>query len=111
MAGEKARGYTPVDFARLMQDNGVGELIVQSIEQDGMMQGYDIPLIKAVSEAVTIPVIALGGAGNLSHMKQAFTEAHANGLGAGSMFVFHGSRKGILINYPEKREIINLLAK
>jgi len=109
LAGEKASGYNPVDFGRMMQDNGAGELIVQSIEQDGMMQGYDIPLIKAVSEAVTIPVIALGGAGNLSHLKQAYTEAYANGLGAGSMFVYHGARKGILINYPEKEEIINIL--
>ena len=105
LAGEKAIGYTPVDFARLMQDNGAGELIVQSIERDGMMQGYDLPLIKAVSEAVTIPVIALGGAGNLPHMKQAFTEAYANGLGAGSMFVYHGPRKGILISYPDFDEL------
>ncbi len=105
LAGEKASGYTPVDFARLMQDNGAGELIVQSIEHDGMMQGYDIPLVKAVSEAVTIPVIALGGAGNLSDMKQAYTEAFANGLAAGSMFVYHGPRKGILINYPDYEEL------
>ncbi|MBM3911229.1 MAG: imidazole glycerol phosphate synthase subunit HisF [Thaumarchaeota archaeon] len=111
LAGGKASGYTPFDFARLMQDNGVGELIVQSIEKDGMMEGYDIPLVKSVSEAVTIPVIALGGAGHLSHMKQAYTEAYANGLAAGSMFVYHGPRKGILINYPEKEEIIKLLAE
>lgn len=109
LAGEKASGYDPVDFARIMQDNGAGELIVQSIEQDGMMQGYDVPLIKAVSEAVTIPVIALGGAGNLSHLKQAYIEAYANGLAAGSMFVYYGLRKGILINYPEKEDIIKLL--
>ncbi len=109
LAGEKASGYDPVDFARVMQDNGAGELIVQSIEQDGMMQGYDVPLIKAVSEAVTIPVIALGGAGNLSHLKQAYIEAYANGLAAGSMFVYYGLRKGILINYPEKEDIIKLL--
>jgi len=105
LAGKKASGYTPVDFARLMQDNGAGELIVQSIEHDGMMQGYDIPLVKAVSEAVTIPVIALGGAGNLSDMKQTYTEAFANGLAAGSMFVYHGPRKGILINYPDFEEL------
>ena len=105
MAGEKASGFDPIDFARIMQDNGAGELIVQSIEKDGMMQGYDIPLIKAVSEAVTIPVIALGGAGNLDHMKQAYNEAYANGLAAGSMFVYHGSRKGILINYPDYYEL------
>jgi len=108
MAGEKASGYNPVDFARMMQDNGAGELIIQSIEQDGIMKGYDIPLIKMVSEAVTIPVIALGGAGNLIHLKQAYKEAYANGLAAGSMFVYHGPRKGILINYPESDELITI---
>lgn len=111
MAGEKPTGYSPTDFARLMQDNGAGELIVQSIENDGMMLGYDIPLIKSVSEAVTIPVIALGGAGSMSHMKQAYTDAYANGLAAGSMFVYHGARRGILINYPAKEEIINTFSK
>ena len=105
LAGEQASGYSPVDFARIMQDNGAGELIVQSIEHDGMMRGYDIPLVKTVSEAVTIPVIALGGAGNLSDMKQAYVEAFANGLAAGSMFVYHGPRKGILINYPDYEEL------
>lgn len=106
MGGERPSGYSAVDYARLMQDNGVGELIVQSIEQDGMMQGYDIDLIRSVSEAVTIPVIALGGAGNLSHMDQVHQEAYASGLAAGSMFVYHGPRKGVLINYPGKDEIL-----
>jgi len=109
MSGEKSTGYSPVDFARLMQDNGAGELIVQSIEQDGMMNGYDINLVKSVSEAVIIPVIALGGAGNLSHLSQAYNEAFANGLAAGSMFVYHGDRKGILINYPNRDEIKEML--
>ncbi len=105
LAGEQASGYSPVDFARKMQDNGAGELIVQSIEHDGMMRGYNIPLVKAVSEAVTIPVIALGGAGNLSDMKRAYIEAFANGVAAGSMFVYHGPRKGVLINYPDYEEL------
>jgi len=107
MGGNKPSGYSPVDFAKYMQDMGVGELIVQSIELDGMMQGYDIELIRSISEAVTIPVIALGGAGNLGHMRQAYQEAFANGLAAGSMFVYHGSRHGVLINYPDKKEITN----
>lgn len=109
VSGEKPTGFDPVNFARLMQENGAGELIVQSMEQDGLMQGYDISLIKSVSESVTIPVVAFGGAGNLNHMKQAYIEAYASGLAAGSMFVYHGARKGILINYPEQEVIKNLL--
>lgn len=104
--GSKSTGYSPVDFAKLMQEKGAGEIIIQSIEQDGKMNGYDINLIKSISEAVTIPVIALGGAGNLDHMKQAYNEAYANGLAAGSMFVYIGPHHGVLINYPQRLELV-----
>lgn len=111
LGGTKSTQYDPVTFAGLMEENGAGELIVQSMEQDGMMQGYDIPLIKSISETVNIPVIALGGAGSMSDMKQAYVDAFANGLAAGSMFIYHGQRKGILINYPEKTELIDLFTQ
>lgn len=103
--GTKSAGYSPVDFARLMEEKGAGEIIIQSIEKDGSMSGYDLELIKKVSEAVTIPVVALGGAGNLQHLKEAYLKGYANGLAAGSMFVYQGSKHGVLINYPEKSEI------
>lgn len=105
-SGSKATNYTPVDFAKLMEEKGAGEIIVQSIEKDGMMNGYDIQLVKKISEAVTIPVIPLGGAGNLQHMHQAYTEGHVSALAAGSMFVYYGSQNGVLINYPEKSELL-----
>lgn len=104
--GSKSTGISPLDFAILMEEKGAGEIIVQSIEHDGFMKGYDISLIKKISENISIPVIALGGAGNVNHLKQAFVEAHANGLAAGSMFVYHGPNNGVLINYPEKKELI-----
>ena len=103
--GSKPTGKTPVEFAQQMEARGAGEIIIQSIDRDGTMNGYDIPLIRKISEAISIPVVALGGAGNLQHMKQAFYEGFANGLAAGSMFVYHGARKGVLINYPERKEI------
>lgn len=106
VSGTKSTGYSPVDFAKLMQEKGAGEIIIQSIEKDGMMNGYDIDLIRKISEAVSIPVVALGGAGNLNHMKQAFEEGFANGLAAGSMFVYYGALNGVLINYPKKSELI-----
>lgn len=103
--GLKPSEYGPVEFARLMEAQGAGELIVQSIERDGMMKGYDVDLIRRVSAAVTIPVISLGGAGSLEHMKEAYAEGRASALAAGSMFVFQGSKFGVLINYPDKKEI------
>jgi cyclase len=104
--GTKSSGFSPVDFAKRMEQNGVGEIIIQSIEQDGMMNGYDLELIKQVSQAVSVPVVALGGAGSFSDFKQAYTEGHANALAAGSLFVYQGKNHGVLINYPERSEIV-----
>jgi len=104
LAGSKAYDYTPIEFAKLMQDKGAGEIIVQSVALDGTMNGYDYDLILSVSIAVNIPVIALGGAGKMEHLKQAFQQSFANGLAAGSLFVYQGSKKGVLINYPELNE-------
>jgi imidazole glycerol-phosphate synthase subunit HisF len=103
MGGEIPLGFAPEYLARLMEEKGAGEIIIQSIERDGMMQGYDLELIRKISEAVTIPIVALGGAGNMKHINEAYFEAYANGLAAGSMFVYHGSRNAVLINYPEQK--------
>lgn len=105
LGGSKPTGIEPVYFAQLMEEKGAGEIIIQSIDLDGTMNGYDIPLIRRISEAVKIPVVALGGAGNIGHMKQAYEEGFANGLAAGSMFVYHGRRNGVLINYLSYEEI------
>lgn len=105
-SGRKGTGITPLNFAQKMEENGAGEIIVQSIERDGTMQGYDLAMIRSISEVVSIPVIALGGAGKMEHLKQAYTGAFATGLAAGSLFVFKGSRNSVLINYPENTESI-----
>ena len=105
--GSKSTKYTPEVFAQMMEKNGAGELVVQSISHDGMMQGYDIDLLRRVALCTTIPVVALGGAGNLSHLKQAFTEGLANGLAAGSLFTYRSAKKGVLLNYPEKKDFLS----
>ena len=106
MAGTKASGFSPVEFAQLMEEKGAGEIIIQSIEKDGEMNGYDISLVKQIAETVTIPVIALGGAGNMQHLKDGFEKGFANGLAGGSMFVYQGTKRGVLVTYPEKDEMI-----
>ena len=105
LGGNKPTSYHPLDFALLMQEKGAGEIIIQSIEKDGTMDGYDIELISNITAKLTIPVIALGGAGNIDHLKQAYHQGKAGGLAAGSMFVYHGPKKGVLINYPEKKDL------
>jgi len=108
VGGSRATAYGPEEFARLVEQKGAGEIIVQSIPRDGTMEGYDLDLISRVSKAVTIPVVALGGAGGLYHLRQAYHETQASALAAGSMFVFHGPKRGVLINYPDRAEITAL---
>lgn len=103
--GTKASGFNPLEFAQLMERNGAGEIIVQSIEKDGDMQGYDLALTKSIADRVNIPTIALGGVGSVDDLKNGYSEANASGLAAGSLFVYYGPNKGVLINYPEKKEL------
>ena len=90
----------PISYAKKMEDLGAGELIINSIDRDGTQKGYDIKLIEDVSDAVSIPVVALGGVGKLSDFKDA-VDAGASAVAAGSFFVFHGKHRAVLITYPE----------
>lgn len=100
--------YSPIEFAKIMEDKGAGEIIIQSIKKDGTMSGYDKSLIFEVSKSLKIPVIALGGASNYSDLKECFNDAYVNGVAAGSLFVYQGVHKGVLINYPENKSSIFL---
>lgn len=106
--GSENTKANPVDMAKKAENLGAGELIINSIDLDGMMTGYNIDLIKTIAEIVSIPVVACGGAGNLEHLKQCYFEGKAHALAAGSMFVFHGPRRAVLINYPSKSELKQL---
>lgn len=90
----------PVDYARRAQDAGAGELILTNVDHEGMAKGYDMELIRRVTTAVEIPVVAHGGAGTLQHLRQAVVEAGAAAAAAGQMFTFHGRHKAVLITYP-----------
>lgn len=107
-SGKKATKYDPVSFAKLMENKGAGEIIVNSIEHDGMMNGYDINLIRRISEVVRIPVVALGGAGNNDDLRKAVKDGYASAVAAGSMFIYHGPRRAVLINYPDRQQLFEL---
>lgn len=102
LGGSRPTAYTPVEFARLMEEKGAGELIIQSIDRDGTMGGYDIELIKSVSASVGVPTVALGGAGREEDLIEAYRDGGANAVAAGSLFVYQGRKRGVLINYPDK---------
>lgn len=103
--GKRDSKLNPEEFAKQMQDLGAGEILLNNIDRDGTFQGYDTEVIKKVSSSISIPLIALGGAGSLNDFKLA-TKAGASAVSAGSLFVFmKNSRNAILINYPSQANL------
>lgn len=105
--GKKNTGIHPVNFAKQMQLAGAGEILLNSIDRDGTFEGYDTNLIQQVSSAVTIPVIALGGAASLEDFSKAY-HVGASALAAGSMFVLQRPHRAVLISYPNYNELKNI---
>lgn len=104
-AGTRATGLDPADHAAAMERAGAGELLVNSIDRDGTMRGYDLDLVRRVSSGVRIPVVACGGAGSLEHLGQVVREGGASAAAAGSMFVFQGPLRAVLISYPSATDM------
>lgn len=102
--GKKATGLNPITFAEKAEKLGAGEIVINSIDQDGAMKGFDMNLIDKITEKITIPVTVLGGAGSLQDIKKVIDRHGIIGVAAGSLFVFKGIYKAVLINYPAKKE-------
>lgn len=96
---------TPVQLAIEAEKLGAGEIIVNSVDQDGMMTGYDKELVKSVVEAVKVPVVAIGGAGGIKDLKDVLENGHAHAAAGGSMFVYYGRLKAVLITAPSEEEL------
>lgn len=95
-------------FIKELQELGVGEIVINSIDNDGMMKGYDVSLIEKIKPLVDVPMTVLGGAGALEDMKNLISKFGIIGCAAGSLFVFKGKYRAVLINYPKKDEKENL---
>ncbi|KAF0236583.1 MAG: hypothetical protein FD181_2634 [Prolixibacteraceae bacterium] len=106
----KHTGIDPIIFAAVVEKLGAGEIVINSVDQDGVMKGFDLELIKKIREVVTIPVTVLGGAGSLDDIGNIIRQHGIIGVAAGSLFVFKGKFRAVLINYPtlnEKRDLLN----
>lgn len=106
---ESAAKLSPLETALKAQDHGAGEIILNSIDRDGTKQGYDLNIIKQIADSVQIPLVACGGAGGIMDLRNALSEGGASAASAGSMFVFHGKHNAVLITYPTRDEIENLI--
>jgi cyclase len=98
----------PVVLAKQFQDAGAGEIVINSVDRDGLMQGYDLELAAQVKEALKVPVTFMGGAGSLDHLAELIAKLGVVGAAAGSLFVFKGTYREVLINYPTPEKKIAL---
>ncbi len=108
-SGTRDTGLDPVALAARAVEHGAGEILLNAIDRDGAMKGYDLPLVSEIAKAVGVPVVACGGAGSLADIGAAIG-AGASGAAAGSLFVFKGPYRAVLINYPAQTELAALLA-
>ena len=97
------------EWARSIEQNGAGEILVNSVDRDGTLSGYDVELLRRVSDSVGIPVVALGGAGSIDDFAAAVRDGGAAAVAAGSLFVFHGKHRAVLITYPSQTDLEQVL--
>ena len=109
--GRKSVGRGPLECAQDFVKSGCGEILINSIDRDGTMKGYDIELVRSVANAVDVPVIACGGAGSIDDFRSAIAEGGASAVAAGSLFVFHGRHRAVLINYPSQDTLAAAIGK
>jgi cyclase len=102
--GKKSTGKCPVDFSVQMAKLGAGEIVVNSIDNDGTMKGYDFKLIDKIRQSLTVPITVIGGAGSLDDLGRVIKKYGIIGAAAGSLFVFKGVYQAVLINYPSRAE-------
>lgn len=107
--GTRNTGRTVVELAGEMERSGAGEIVVNNIDRDGTMEGYDLDLAARVRAVVGVPITVLGGAGSIVHLKQLIERCGVLGVAAGSMFVFKGPYRAVLINYPGPAQKEDLL--
>ena len=107
----KLTGKNPVEFAMAMEKGGCGEIVVNSVDQDGVMKGYDLKLIESIREVISIPMTVLGGAKSLEDIGAIIKQHCIIGAAAGSLFVFKGKYRAVLISYPNRVEKESLFRK
>ena len=100
--GTKSTDYLATQFARMAESLGAGEVVINSIDNDGAMNGYDNKLIEQVRSVISVPITAIGGAGSLGDIRELVERFGVIGAAAGSLFVFKGKYRAVLISYPSR---------
>ncbi len=108
-AGKINTKRDPVEWAKEVEQLGAGEILLTSIDREGTWEGFDLDLVRKVTDAVSIPVIAHGGAGNVEHIGQVLRDANASAVALGSMVVFQKKGMGVLVNFPSPAQLKEVL--
>lgn len=108
-SGTRTHRLDPEVWAKRLEDFGVGEILLTSVDREGTWRGYDIALTARVCAAVRVPVIANGGAGSLDDVKAVLTNGGASAVALGSMVVYQGKDRGVLVNFPETADLARAL--
>jgi len=108
-SGARKTKMDPVGWAVNLENAGVGEILLTSIDREGTWSGFDIELVKKVTDAVSIPVIAHGGAGTIDHIGEVVKQGNASAVALGSMVVYQQKGMGVLVNFPDKKEVEKIL--
>ena len=107
--GTKKTGIDPVEFVQKIEKLGAGEIVINSIDNDGTMKGYNLNLLDLIRDKIRLPLTVLGGAGNMNHIGEVIAKHGIIGVAAGSNFIFKGKYRAVLINYPTVKEKIDLI--
>jgi cyclase len=103
--GKKKVSIDPIEYAQMLEAKGIGELLLTSMNTDGTWDGYDVNITKRISENVSVPVIANGGAGKIEHIGKVVKEGKADAVALGSMVVYQAKGMGVLVNFPDKEAL------
>jgi imidazole glycerol-phosphate synthase subunit HisF len=109
--GKRKTGLSPEEAAQKLVAAGAGEIMINHVERDGVMGGYDVDLVQRICRAVNVPVIACGGCGSLDHIRELFAATPVSAAAAGSLFVYHGPHRAVLINYPQPAQLRELTSR
>ena len=107
--GKKSTGIDPMKFVRKIEKLGAGEIVINSIDNDGCMKGFDLKLIDLIHNEISLPLTVLGGAGSMNDIGEVISKHGIIGVAAGSQFVFKGKYRAVLINYPTASEKLSLI--
>ena len=107
---QKTEKIAPQEHAQRLCDAGAGELFINNVDRDGTYLGFDLPILESINKIVSVPVIACGGASRLADLKEVVAKANVSGVAAGSLFVYQGPHRAVLISYPSQEELKQLFS-